>query len=153
MTQGRLDGKVALVTGAASGIGRASAKELAARGARVACADLNAAGAESVAKEIAQAGGDAFGLALDVADRAANERAVAEVVRRYGALHLAHLNAGIAVGSSVLDTPLEEWSRTLAVNLTGVFLGLQSAARAMRTAGGGSIVITSSDAGLRGGKK
>ncbi len=151
MTTGRLDGKVALVTGAASGIGRASAKELAARGARVACADLNAAGAESVAKEIAQAGGDAFGLALDVADAGANERAVAEVVRRFGALHLAHLNAGIATGGSVLDITAEDWRRTLAVNLDGVFFGLQSAGRAIRDAGGGAIVITSSGAGLMGG--
>ena len=151
MARGILDGKVALVTGAASGIGRASAKELAARGARVACADLNAAGAEGVAKEIAQAGGDAFGLALDVADRGANERAVAEVVRRFGALHLALLNAGIAVGGSLLDIPEEDWRRTLAVNLDGVFFGLQAAGRAIRDAGGGAIVITSSGAGLMGG--
>jgi len=151
MSVGRLDGKAALVTGAASGIGRASAKELAARGARVACADLNGAGAESVAKEISQAGGEAFGLALDVADRDANERSVAEVVRRYGALHLAHLNAGIATGASVLDITPEDWRRTLAVNLDGVFFGLQAAGRAMRTAGGGAIVITSSGAGLMGG--
>ena len=151
MSVGRLDGKIAWVTGAASGIGRASAKELAARGARVACADLNGAGAESVAKEISQAGGEAFGLALDVADRDANERSVAEVVRRYGALHLAHLNAGIATGASVLDITPEDWRRTLAVNLDGVFFGLQAAGRAMRTASGGAIVITSSGAGLMGG--
>jgi NAD(P)-dependent dehydrogenase (short-subunit alcohol dehydrogenase family) len=151
MSVGRLDGKAALVTGAASGIGRASAKELAARGARVACADLNGAGAESVAKEISQAGGEAFGLALDVADRDANERSVAEVVRRYGALHLAHLNAGIATGASVLDITPEDWRRTLAVNLDGVFFGLQAAGRAMRTTSGGAIVITSSGAGLMGG--
>jgi len=146
-----LEGRVAIVTGAASGIGRASAKELAARGARVACADVNAPGAEGVAKEIAQAGGEAFGLALDVADRAANERAVAETVRRFGALHLAHLNAGIAVGGSVLDVTPEDWRRTMAVNLDGVFFGLQAAGRAIRTAGGGAIVITSSGAGLMGG--
>jgi NAD(P)-dependent dehydrogenase (short-subunit alcohol dehydrogenase family) len=151
MAHGSLAGKVAFVTGAASGIGRASAKELAARGARVACADLNAAGAEGVAKEIAQAGGDAFGIALDVADRGANERAVAEVVRRHGALHVAHLNAGIAKGGSVLDITEEDWRRTLAVNLDGVFFGLQAAGRAIRDAGGGAIVITSSGAGLMGG--
>ena len=151
MSAGRLDGKAALVTGAASGIGRASAKELAARGARVACADLNAAGAEGVAKEIAQAGGEAFALALDVTDRAANERAVAEVVKRYGALQLAHLNAGIAIGGALLDITPEDWRRTLAVNLDGVFFGLQAAGRAVRDAGGGAIVITSSGAGLMGG--
>jgi NAD(P)-dependent dehydrogenase (short-subunit alcohol dehydrogenase family) len=152
MTKGRLDGKVAWVTGAASGIGRASAIELAARGARVACADLDAAGAENVAKEIAQAGGEAIGLALDVSDAAANERSVAEAVRHFGALHLAHLNAGIATGAAVLDITAEEWRRTLAVNLDGVFFGLQAAGRALRTAGGGAIVITASDAGLRGGR-
>ena len=129
MSMGRLDGKVAFVTGAASGIGRASAKELAARGARVAVADLNGAGAEAVAKEIAQAGGDAAAFTLDVADRGANERVVAEVVKRFGALHLAHLNAGIATGGSILDITPEDWKRTLAVNLDGVFFGLQSAGR------------------------
>lgn len=148
---GRLSGKVALVTGAASGIGRASAIVIASEGARVACADLNAEGAEAVAKEIARAGGEAIALRLDVTDPADNQRAVDATRKRFGRLDLAHLNAGIAATSNVLDTPLEEWSRTLAVNLSGVFYGLQAAARAMRDSGGGSIVITSSDAGLRGG--
>jgi NAD(P)-dependent dehydrogenase (short-subunit alcohol dehydrogenase family) len=146
-----LEGRVALVTGAASGIGRASALELAARGARVAVSDVNAAGAEGVAKEIGQAGGDAAAFALDVSDRAAHERAVREIVRRFGALHLAHLNAGIATGGHILEVPPEDWARTLAVNLTGVFHGIQSAGRAIRDAGGGAIVITSSGAGLMGG--
>jgi NAD(P)-dependent dehydrogenase (short-subunit alcohol dehydrogenase family) len=148
---GALDGKVAFVTGAASGIGRASAKELAARGARVAVADLNGPGAEAVAKEIAQTGGEAAAFTLDVADRAANERVVAQLVKRFGGLHLAHLNAGIATGANVLDVTPEDWKRTLAVNLDGVFFGLQLAGRAIRDAGGGAIVITSSGAGLMGG--
>ena len=76
---GRLQDRIAFITGAASGIGRASALELAARGARVAVTDLDAAGAETVAKEIAQAGGEAAAWALDVSDRAANERVVAEI--------------------------------------------------------------------------
>jgi NAD(P)-dependent dehydrogenase (short-subunit alcohol dehydrogenase family) len=151
MAKGALDGKVAWVTGAASGIGRASALLLAARGARVAAADLNGAGAEAVAKEIAQAGGEALALTLDVSDRAANERAVAAVVKRFGALHLAHLNAGIATGGNVLEVAPEDWRRTLGVNLDGVFFGLQLAGRAIRDAGGGAIVITSSGAGLMGG--
>jgi NAD(P)-dependent dehydrogenase (short-subunit alcohol dehydrogenase family) len=148
---GKLYGKVALVTGAASGIGRASALELAREGARVTCADLNAEGAESVAKEITRAGGEAIGLRLDVTDPADNQRAIDATVKRFGKLQLAHLNAGIAATSSVLDTTLEEWNRTIAVNLSGVFYGLQASARAIKSAGGGSIVITSSDAGLRGG--
>ena len=148
---GKLSGKVALVTGAASGIGRASALVLAGEGARVACADLNSEGAEAVAKEIARAGGEAFGLRLDVSDPADNQRAVEATVKHFGRLQLAHLNAGIAVTSNVLDTPLEEWNKTIAVNLSGVFYGLQASARAIRDAGGGAIVITSSGAGLRGG--
>ena len=72
-------------------------------------------------------------------------------MKRFGKLQLAHLNAGIAATSNVLDTTLEEWNRTIAINLSGVFYGLQASARAIRDAGGGSIVITSSDAGLRGG--
>ncbi len=147
----RVEGKIAIVTGAASGIGAASARLLAAEGAKVGCADLNAEGAEAVAKQIAAAGGEAFGLPLDVTDPDQNREAVAVVRKRYGSLDVAYLNAGIAASSSVLETTLEEWDGVNAVNLRGVFLGLQASARAMAESGGGSIIITSSAAGLRGG--
>ncbi len=149
---GRLAGKVAIVTGAASGIGAATATAMAAEGARVACADLDLGGAEAVAKAIAQAGGEALPLRLDVTDPEDNRRAVAAVVERWKALHVAHLNAGVASVGPVLDIPLEEWDRTMAVNLRGVFLGLQATGRAIAAAGGGSIVVTSSGAGLQGGR-
>ena len=148
---GRVEGKVAIVTGAASGIGAASARVLAAEGAIVTCADLNAGGAESIAKEIAAAGGQAQGVALDVTDPEQNQRVVAEVVERHGSLDVTYLNAGIAAASNVLDTTLEEWDNVHAINQRGVFLGLQAAARAMKESGGGSIIITSSGAGLQGG--
>ncbi len=148
---GRLEGKVAIVTGAASGIGAATARILASEGAVVACADLAVEGAEANAKQIAEAGGEAFAVRLDATDPQQNSDAVAQVVERHGSLDVAHLNAGIAVASNVLDTTLEEWDSVNALNLRGVFLGLQAAARAMRDTGGGSIIITSSGAGLRGG--
>ncbi len=149
---GRVQGKVAIVTGAASGIGAASARVLAAEGARVGCADVNLAGAEEVAKSIGRAGGEAFATPLDVTDPEQNRRAVRAVRERYGALHIAHLNAGIAAASPILDTSLEEWERVIAVNLRGVFLGIQAAGRAMAESGGGSIIVTSSGAGLQGGR-
>ena len=145
---GRLNGKVAVVTGAGSGIGAASARTMAEEGARVACADLDLARAEATAKEI---GGDAIAVHLDVADQESNEVAAREIVERLGGLHVAHLNAGLATVGGVLDITLDDWDRVMAVNLRGVLLGLQSFGRAIRDAGGGSIVITSSGAGLVGG--
>ncbi|WP_280484904.1 SDR family NAD(P)-dependent oxidoreductase [Nocardia cyriacigeorgica] len=145
-----LAGKVAVVTGAGSGIGAATAVTLAARGARVCCAGRTLERVERTAEQIVAAGGEAFGLRVDVASPEDNEAMVGETVARYGALHFAHLNAATGHWAGVLDYPLEEWDRTMAVNLRGVLLGLQSAGRAMRDAGGGSIVVTSSAAGLTG---
>ena len=141
----RLDGRVAVVTGAGSGIGAASAVALAAEGATVACADLDVARAEGTADEI---GGEAFPLHLDVTDQASNEGAAAEIVARCGGLHAAHLNAGVGSYGAIFDITPEEWDRTIGVNLRGVLFGMQAFGRAMGD--GGSIVVTSSGAGLMG---
>ena len=148
---GRLDGRVAWVTGAGSGIGAAGARVLAAEGAAVACADLNLEGAKTVAEEIAAAGGEALALELDVADPGQNEASVAATVERFGGVDVAFLNAGVGSVQSVLRIRLEEWDRVHRINLRGVLLGLQAAGRVMAERGGGSIVVTSSDAGLMGG--
>lgn len=151
MAQGQHAGRVALVTGGGSGIGRSTAQRLAAEGARVAVVDLELANAESVAKEIGEAGGEAFALRADVSVEGDNTRMVEETLSRYGALQLVHLNAGIARFSTVVDGDLEIWNAVVAVNLTGVYLGLRAVAKPIQAAGGGAIVATASVAGLMGG--
>ena len=151
MAEFELDGRSAIVTGGASGIGRATSHVLARKGARVCVADLNAPGAETVAKEIEEAGGEAFHHAVDVTDVEQNEALVRAVCERFGRLDLAHLNAGIGIGSTILDGSVEDWDRVISVNLRGVFLGMRAVSRVMAEAGGGAIVATASVAGLRGG--
>ncbi len=146
-----LQGRRAVVTGGGSGIGRATAKKFAAEGARVCVADVNGEAAESVAKEIDEAGGEAFAVSTDVTSADANDALVAAAVERFGGVDVAYLNAGIALGSSILDGDIETWNKVLAVNLSGVFFGMRAVAPAMIAAGGGSIVVTASVAGLRGG--
>ncbi|NEW27711.1 SDR family NAD(P)-dependent oxidoreductase [Nocardia cyriacigeorgica] len=145
-----LAGKVAVVTGAGSGIGAATAATLAARGARVCCAGRTLDAVERTAETIVAAGGEAFGRQVDVASPEDNHAMIRETVARYGAVHIAHLNAATGHWADVLDYPLEEWDRTMAVNLRGVLLGLQAAGGAMREVGGGSVIVTSSAAGLTG---
>lgn len=145
-------GRVAIVTGGASGIGRATARLLADQGAKLCIADIDSERAESVAKEIGQAGGEAFACQVDVASPAENDAMVARTLERYGALHLAFLNAGVARHSTVLDGDVEVWNRVVAINLTGVYLGMRSAAKAIVDAGGGAIAATASIAGLAGGR-
>lgn len=146
----RLAEKSALITGAASGIGRATARLFARASARVAVTDLDEGGAEAVAEEIRREGGSAVARVLDVRLEADWERAVAGVVREWGALDVLVANAGVSFARPVAEMTLEEWREVHAVNLDGAFLGTKHAVRAMREGGrGGAIVIVSSASGLK----
>lgn len=146
----RLEGKTALITGAASGIGRATALLFAREGARVAVTDLDGRGAEEVASRIADEGGDARADVLDVRLEDHWEREIESVLELWGALDVLVANAGVSRARPVDEMTLEEWRDVHAVNLDGVFLGTKHAVRAMREAGGGgSIVIVSSATGLK----
>jgi 3-oxoacyl-[acyl-carrier protein] reductase len=131
----QLEGKVAVVTGAASGIGKAIATTYAAAGAKVVCADLDAEGAQRVAKEVADDGGTAFSHRVDVSDADQVTALVARAVEEFGALDIMCNNAGILIRRPVLDITPEEFQKVLAVNLHGVFYGCQAAARAMKRGG------------------
>jgi NAD(P)-dependent dehydrogenase (short-subunit alcohol dehydrogenase family) len=148
---GRVQGKVALITGGASGIGRGCAERLAAEGATCVITDLqDAKGAEAVAA-IEAAGGRAEYLPHDVTDEAAWERVIGQVKARHGRLDILVNNAGIAISGSALDMSLADWRKQTAVNLDGVFLGVKHSIPLMRASGdGGSIINMSSVAGLKG---
>lgn len=147
---GRVAGKVAVVTGAASGLGAASARLLAAEGARVIVADLPESAGEAVVGEILEAGGEARFAPLDVADPEQWEFVTASVESEYGGLHVLVNNAALLANGTVETTPIEVWDRLVAVNQTGAFLGMRAAVPALRRSGGGSIVNISSTAGLVG---
>jgi 3-oxoacyl-[acyl-carrier protein] reductase len=143
----RVDGKVAVVTGAGSGIGKASALALAGAGAVVVCADIHAETAQATADEIAGAGGVAEAVALDVSSRAEVDALAGRVAAGRGGIHIWCNIAGIMVEGPFLDAPEEDLDRILSVNLKGVFFGCQAAGRVMVTqAEGGSIINASSAA-------
>ncbi|MFN3584549.1 glucose 1-dehydrogenase [Phenylobacterium sp.] len=144
---GRVDGKVALVTGAASGIGRACAERLAAEGAAVVLTDVQDHLGEEVARGI---GARASYLHHDVTSEDAWIAVVAEVKARHGRLDVLVNNAGIGLGGSVLEMSLADFRRQTAVNVDGVFLGVKHCIPLMRAGGGGSVVNMSSVAGLKG---
>ncbi|HSB95476.1 MAG TPA: glucose 1-dehydrogenase [Spongiibacteraceae bacterium] len=140
---GRVDNKVALVTGAASGLGEAIAMLLAREGARVVVADLDAGG-NAVVTAIRAAGGDAFFAHLDVADEDAWCATLQTVIEHYGRLHILVNNAGIAPSGS-MEMSFELWRKVMSINLDGTFLGMKHAIKAMRNGGEqGSIVNISS---------
>jgi NAD(P)-dependent dehydrogenase (short-subunit alcohol dehydrogenase family) len=145
---GRVSGKVALVTGAASGIGRACAELLAREGAVVVLTDLQPG--EDVAAGIRAAGGKASFHKHDVTDEARWNAIVGDVAKAHGRLDVLVNNAGIAVAGLVTDLTLDQWRHQMAVNVDGVFLGVKCALPLMRKTGKGSIINISSIAGLRG---
>ncbi|HEY73560.1 MAG TPA: SDR family oxidoreductase [Thermoflexia bacterium] len=141
----------ALITGGASGIGRATALLFAREGAVVAVADLDEAGAQAVAREIADDGGRAIAVRCDVSQTADCQRAVQQTVEELGGLDILFNNAGIIRRADVLETTEEEWERVMAVNVKSVFLMSKYAIPVMAQAGGGVIVNTGSGWGLVGG--
>ena len=147
----RLEGKVALISGGARGMGAAEARIFAREGARVAIGDLLEDEGARLEAEIAEAGGEAIFVRLDVTSEADWTRAVEMVVSRFEKLDVLVNNAGIYHKAQVVETTAEDWDRVMAVNATGPFLGTKAAIPAMRDAGGGSIVNISSTAGLVGG--
>jgi NAD(P)-dependent dehydrogenase (short-subunit alcohol dehydrogenase family) len=143
--------KVAIVTGAGSGIGAAIARELAERGAVVIAADIDLAAAQDVASEIRGDGGRADAIEVDVADPEAAERLVKFAVETGGGLHLAVNNAGIGgPNEATADYPLDDWKRVIDINLNGVFYGMKYQIAAMLESGGGAIVNLSSILGSVG---
>ncbi|MGZ4677369.1 MAG: SDR family NAD(P)-dependent oxidoreductase [Acidimicrobiia bacterium] len=146
-----LRGRAGLVTGGGSGIGRATALELARRGVAVVVADLDGAHADAVATEIRAAGGKAVGVAVDVTDPEACVAAVAACVDGYGTLDLAVNSAGTTgLPGSAVDYPIDAWRATMAVNLDGVFFSMRAELPVMVAAGRGAIVNVASGAGIVG---
>ena len=149
---GQLEGKAALVTGAASGIGRAAAIAFAREGARVVVSDVNTGGGEETVRIIEDSGGEALWAPADVSDSSQVQALVDRAVSAYGRLDCAFNNAGITVTrrTPMVDLTEEEWDRLMGINLKGVWLCLKYEIPEMIKTGGGSIVNTSSTAGLVG---
>jgi NAD(P)-dependent dehydrogenase (short-subunit alcohol dehydrogenase family) len=148
----RLEAKVAVVTGAGTGIGRATARLFAREGAKVVIAELDAAAGEQTARLIVQAGGEAIAIKTDVTEPDSIQATIDKAVRHYGALHILHNNAGGSTSrdSDVTNAPLEEFWRVIKLDLFGTFLGCRFGIPAIINSGGGSVINMSSNVALMG---
>lgn len=142
-------GKVALITGAGSGIGRATALALSSAGASIVVSDIDEAGGRDTVSQVESAGGTAAFIKTDVTKREDLERMVSFAEETYGGIDIVHLNAGVGTARPVFpDTKTEDWERTMAIDLWAVIAGVQIAVPALRRRGGGVIVSTASMAGI-----
>jgi len=148
----RLQGKVAVITGAGTGIGRATAKLFAQEGARVVIAEINAEAGEQTAQLIVQAGGDAIAIRTDVTEPDSIQSTIEIAVRHYGALHILHNNAGGSTpqDNDVTAAPLDEFWRAIKLDLYGTFLGCRFGIPAIQRSGSGSVINMSSNVALMG---
>lgn len=146
MTELRFAGKVVLITGAASGIGLASAKAFAREGAQLVLADRDGDAARAAAEDIARTGGDASSFCADIANFDDCSAMVAHALELFGGLHVAFNNAGIPsdIGGEFEETSIADWDRLLAVNLSGAFYAMKAEVPALRSSGGSAIVNTAS---------
>lgn len=144
----RLEGKVALIFGAGSGIGKATAVLLAQHGASVVLTATQLDRAKRTEQSIIEAGGKALGLVADVRKSAEVQAAVARTVETFGALHILHANAGVASVGKAHELSEDDWNDVIAINLTGAFLCAKYALPAIMQSGGGAIVFTSSSSGI-----
>jgi NAD(P)-dependent dehydrogenase (short-subunit alcohol dehydrogenase family) len=145
-----LDGKVAVITGGASGQGRAAALRFSSVGARIAVADVNEEGASETVKLVEEEGGEALAVVADVSQRADNEKMIDAAVDRWGRLDVLYNNAAVQMSGHLLDCTDDEWDLTMATNLDAVFFACRAAIPHMLDSGGGSIINTSSVLGLIG---
>jgi 3(or 17)beta-hydroxysteroid dehydrogenase len=148
VSAGRVHAKIALVTGAGSGIGRATAILLANEGATVIVSDIDGLAAKQVSSEIRDSGGVAESTRLDVANESAWMAVIEDILTRHQRIEVLVNNAGLSIAKPIAETTLDEWQRVLRVNLDGVFLGTKHAIRAMRSRGGGSIINVASTSGV-----